>query len=530
MSRRTPRQAPQLPGYTFVEPIGAGGYADVYLYEQHMPQRRVAIKVLDTSAAPHGDRAAFTNEANVMAMVSAHPYIVQVFGADIAPDGRPYLVMEYYPGPNYYDRARSERLDVTEVLRVGVQLAAAVETAHRAGILHRDIKPANVLASAYRRPGLTDFGIAAAHGLADAADALSVPWSPPEAFGGSSDRRSDVYSLAATLHTLLTGRSPFEVTGGDNGQLALMARIERNPVPSVARSDVPPSLERVLAGAMAKQPGHRPASAAEFARQLQSIESELHLAVTPLELADSSPGPRLRSGDVDADSTRIKGVTEVAAQTPVTSGPIITSGPGVAATGPGYGNAAIGAIPDNPSAVGAPVGERRREGPLAEPEVADTLYRPTGGGPPLPPPAPPPAGMPKVAVAALAVAALLALVIGAVVVLGQRGDDAKDTSARVDEPVVDDINEDVDLGDIQVVRPIEPDRIAVTANADGTFAFEWPSAGDGYVYEVTAPEQPVPIEVDVPQFLSPVECISVRVLADDGRRSAATAAPACTGG
>ncbi len=95
-----------------------------------------------------------------MAALGDHPYIVQVFRAGTSDDGRPYLVMKYYPPPNLAMRARAERFSVEEVLRTGIQLASAVETAHRAHITHRDIKPANVLISAYGAPGLTDFGIA----------------------------------------------------------------------------------------------------------------------------------------------------------------------------------------------------------------------------------------------------------------------------------------------------------------------------------------------------------------------------------
>src|SRR5699024_12018467 len=112
------------------------------------------------------------------ARLSAHPSIVTIHFAGIAPDGRPCLVMEYCPRPNLGIRMCKERIDLAEVLRIGVRLASAVETAHRAGILHRDIKPANVLVTAYNWPKLTAFGIAAqieSHSLE--AEGLSVAWS-----------------------------------------------------------------------------------------------------------------------------------------------------------------------------------------------------------------------------------------------------------------------------------------------------------------------------------------------------------------
>ena len=228
MSSRATSQPPVLAGYTPIELVGTGGYADVFLYEQHMPNRKVAVKVLIADVLS-GDlqRRQFTAEANTMAKVSTHPYIVSIFHADVAADGRPYIVMEYYPGDNYLRRARREQFGVAEVLRVGVQVGSALETAHRAGILHRDIKPANILTSEFRRPGLADFGIASAQGPeAEETGGGSIPWSPPEAFGAADlGVTADVYSLAATLYHLLAGRSPFEVPGGDNSALGLMARI-----------------------------------------------------------------------------------------------------------------------------------------------------------------------------------------------------------------------------------------------------------------------------------------------------------------
>ena len=156
---RTPSPPPELPGFVYVQPLGTGGFADVFLYEQQMPRRRVAVKVLIAERITSGAAQEFTDEANVMAMLSTHPAIVTIYQAGVAGDGRPYLVMEYCPRPNLQVRARKEPFSVAEALRVGIQVAGAVETAHRAGVLHRDIKPANILVTEYNRPALTDFGI-----------------------------------------------------------------------------------------------------------------------------------------------------------------------------------------------------------------------------------------------------------------------------------------------------------------------------------------------------------------------------------
>jgi len=281
---------PDLPGYRYLQHLGVGGNAQVYLYEQNLPRRRVAVKVLKESALSEAARRRFTAEANVTADL-AHRHIVQVFDANVTPDGRPYIVMPYYPQPNLSVRARRSHFSVADVLRIGIQIGSAVETSHRRGVLHRDIKPQNILTDSYGEPALTDFGIATTQG-SDGPEGLSVPWSPPEILFGTSpgDRRADVYSLGATLWHLLVGRSPFEQPGGDNGTFTLMGRINSEPPPRTQRADVPEGLERLLRQALAKDPAARPQSAMELIRGLQSIEQELRLPLThPILPADESP-------------------------------------------------------------------------------------------------------------------------------------------------------------------------------------------------------------------------------------------------
>ena len=285
--------APDLPGYRFIRHLGAGGNAQVYLFEQDLPYREVAVKVLNESALTEAARRRFTAEANVTAGL-AHRHIVQVFDAKVTNDGRPYIVMPYYPRPNLLVRARRAHLSVAEVLRIGIQIGSAVETSHRRGVLHRDIKPQNILTDSYSEPALTDFGIATTKG-GDGPVGMSVPWSPPEIlYGtGTGDQRSDVYSLAATLWHVLVGRSPFEQPGGDNKSFALMGRIRSDPVPPTGRADVPDSLERLLRQAMAKDPAARPQTAMELIRGLQSVEQELRLTVTQPILPATDPGDTL---------------------------------------------------------------------------------------------------------------------------------------------------------------------------------------------------------------------------------------------
>jgi hypothetical protein len=321
-----------LPGYRYVRPLGTGGFSDVYLYEQQLPHRTVAVKVLLADIGASG-RASFTSEANLMARLSTHPFIVTIHGAGVAPDGRPYLVMEYCSRPTLAERYKSAPLSVHDTLRIGVQVASAVETAHRAGILHRDIKPGNVLTNDYGYPALTDFGIAA---TSDAAPTgregggtdpessiggsvgLSVPWSPPEMFLDvpEHDARSDVFSLAATLHTVLAGRTPFEIPTGPNTPVDLMSRIERGQISPFARDDVPASLSAVLRRGMSMSRDERYPSALEFGRALQRIELELGFAPTTLEIADAAQRENVVVAAPDDDETRVRSLPTVVPDAP----------------------------------------------------------------------------------------------------------------------------------------------------------------------------------------------------------------------
>lgn len=311
MSRR-PSPPPDLPGFTYVEPLGTGGFADVFLYEQEMPRRRVAVKVLLADRISSSAAQEFADEANVMAMLSTHPAIVTIYQAGVAGDGRPYLVMEYCPRPNLQLRARKDPFSVAEALRVGVQVAGAVETAHRAGVLHRDIKPANILVTEYNRPALTDFGIASTTGATGEASGMSIPWSPPESFAEPphSGPRTDVWALGATLYTLLAGRSPFERPGERNSSADLIERIERAALAPLGRPDSPESLQRLLERSMAKNPDDRFPSAVAFARALQKVQIELSHSVTPIDIVDDHPPAEDREDDGDG-LTRVREIVSI---------------------------------------------------------------------------------------------------------------------------------------------------------------------------------------------------------------------------
>jgi predicted Ser/Thr protein kinase len=324
MASRPPSQPPTLPGFEYVRLLGSGGFADVFLYQQLHPRRQVAVKVLLKERLATTTVEGFTEEANLMAQLATHPSIVSVYEAGLSNDGRPYLVMEFCSRPNLQARHRRERFSEAETLRVGIQIAGAVETAHRAGILHRDIKPANILVTDYGRPALTDFGISAT--TADAMMGMSIPWSPPEFLRTppAGYPSSDVYSLAATLYTLLTNRSPFEIPGASNTELDVVARIQSMPLPATGRADVSPQLQSVLERAMAKAPDQRYSSAIEFARALQRVQIEHGMQATQIDVLEEEI---VEDDAVDGEErTRFRGVTSIDAQS-TTARPSIAVSP-----------------------------------------------------------------------------------------------------------------------------------------------------------------------------------------------------------
>ena len=247
-----------------------------------------------------------------MARLSSHPSIVSVYGAGTVEEERSYLIMEYCPPPHLGKLAASQPLSLSRALEIGIRLAGAVETIHRVGYLHRDIKPASILLTPFGRPVLGDFGIAAPIGLSiekDEFGGASPPWASPEQ---QLDRESltpasDVYALAATIYTLLAGRSPHvDVSGADrNDQLSMLDRVLHRQIPPIGRHDIPEQLERVLATAMATSPRERYASAVALARALQQVQTDLCLTITQLDVMEEASG-RHTSGNRNQDSTMLR--------------------------------------------------------------------------------------------------------------------------------------------------------------------------------------------------------------------------------
>ena len=157
MAQRT--TPPEIPGFTFIEWLGGGGFADVFRYRDSLG-RGVAVKVLHQTVN-EATFNAFAAEAVLMARLSGHPNIVTIHSSGLSADGRPFLVMEECSTAHLGIRVANRVLATTLAMEYTVQLAGAVETVHRQDILHRDIKPANILFTGFQRPALTDFGISA---------------------------------------------------------------------------------------------------------------------------------------------------------------------------------------------------------------------------------------------------------------------------------------------------------------------------------------------------------------------------------
>ena len=298
--RRSHTAPPVLDDFHFVSYLGSGGFSDVYLYEEQLPKRLVAIKVLSRTALGEGDSSQFRDEVDRMAQLSGHPSVVEIHDANVAESGQPYVVMQYCPMPSLAERLANGPLAIEDALKMGVQVASAVHTAHVMGIVHHDLKPANVLYSQFGRPLLGDFGIATLVGATNQ-DVMgaSLPWAAPEVLlNQQADARADVYSLAATVYTALSGHAPFAtddaltrreyITHMFATQLAPLGLGKGQPQEADApdNADAYERLDEVLMAAMEREVDKRTATAVEFGRQLQEVQAALGHQPTDLEVPE----------------------------------------------------------------------------------------------------------------------------------------------------------------------------------------------------------------------------------------------------
>jgi len=289
-------------GYHDAEPVGRGGYGVVYHCRQPSLDRVVAVKVL-TSDQDDVDLEYFDREQRAMGRVSGHPNIVPVLHSGRTSAGRPYIVMPYHRRDTVdtWIRRRGP-LAVGEVLTIGVRLAGALETAHRAGVLHRDVKPENVLLTTYGEPQLCDFGFARIAGGNESANILrgSPSYTAPELFQSrGASVASDIYGLAATVFTLVCGAPPFQFQKGDN-PIAFARRVIAGPIPDLRAKGVPDPVCSALELGLNTDPARRPNSAAAFGEILRAAGARvgLNIAEVPLEL----PAPAIDAEESSPDS------------------------------------------------------------------------------------------------------------------------------------------------------------------------------------------------------------------------------------
>ncbi|HEY4396597.1 MAG TPA: protein kinase [Acidimicrobiia bacterium] len=250
--------------YRLDRELARGGMATVWIAEDSLLSRRVAVKLLlPQLAVDEALRVRFRNEA-ISAARLTHPGIVATYdtGDD---DGTAFIVMELVEGTTLrrliHDRGR---LPVPEASDIAAQVADALEHAHRQGLVHRDIKPANVLVQPDGRVKVTDFGIAKAAGGDDLTRTGMVVGTarylaPEQVNGHAVDGRADVYALGLILYEMLAGSAPF---GGDSDMATAVARLTNAPEPiRTARPDVSRHLEDVVARSLARDPEYRYQSA-----------------------------------------------------------------------------------------------------------------------------------------------------------------------------------------------------------------------------------------------------------------------------
>lgn len=284
--------------YQLERELGEGGMAVVYLARDLRHDRAVALKVLraELSAVIGADR--FLHEIRVTANLQ-HPHILPLFDSGAA-DGLLYYVMPYVEGESLRDRLTRERqLSIGETVRLGLQLASALDYAHRRGVLHRDIKPENILIHEGQAL-LADFGVALALRHAGGARltqtglTVGTPqyMSPEQATGERDlDARSDIYSLAAVMYEMLAGEPPFS---GPSVQAVLTKLVTETPRPlRQIRDTIHPVLEETIHQALARLPADRFAGAAEF---VQALAQAPLTPTQPTSVhAGVRPASRLRS-------------------------------------------------------------------------------------------------------------------------------------------------------------------------------------------------------------------------------------------
>lgn len=259
--------------YRIIDTLGEGGMANVYLAEDIILQRKVAVKILrlDLQKEPQ-TLARFQREALATSELS-HPNIVMVL--DVGTDhGLPYMVMEYVDGPDLKEYIRTNSpLNLGNIIKIMDQILSAMSLAHKHNVIHRDLKPQNILMDKHGNIKIADFGIAVAlnqNSVTQTNSAIgSVHYmSPEQTRGGLVTKQSDIYSLGIIIYELITGNVPFN---GDSA-VSIALKHAQEPIPSIRKQDpnIPQPLENVVLKATAKDPRDRYNSAKEMKDDLDT--------------------------------------------------------------------------------------------------------------------------------------------------------------------------------------------------------------------------------------------------------------------
>jgi predicted Ser/Thr protein kinase len=261
------------PRYRDPQLIGYGGMGEIYRAEDVALGRSVAVKVLaERYAQDESVRGRFTREALTAARLSGEPSTITIF--DVGEhEQRPFIVMEYLEGGSLEERLRqSGAQDPRQALEWLEQAAAALDAAHRNGVVHRDVKPGNLLLAADGTVRVADFGVASAAGL----DSLTVTGTvlgtagylaPEQAKGEATTPATDRYALAVVAFELLTGERPYQ---SDAPTAEAAAHVHAEIPAASERAPLPPEVDAVFQRALAKEPGERYGASAEFVAALRT--------------------------------------------------------------------------------------------------------------------------------------------------------------------------------------------------------------------------------------------------------------------
>jgi len=307
-----PRPPEVISHYRLVELCGSGGMGSVYRAIDRRDDSTVAIKLLHAHLETDETfRERFEREAHVAALLRS-PYTVHLldYGFD---GGRYFLVMQYVEGESVKEALRPGPLELRRALRIGAQVARALEEAEARGVIHRDIKPDNILLGPGELAKVSDFGIARQVG----SGTLTMPgaflgtlaYAAPELALGKVDHRSDIYSLGATIYHMLTGRPPYR---GD--PLEVLRHHAETPLPLEPLAGMPQDVVELVKRCLEKDPAQRYQSASALAGALEHIARSVPApeAEAPTKVSDEAPT------EVKASATpELESATEVLEKEPV---------------------------------------------------------------------------------------------------------------------------------------------------------------------------------------------------------------------